>query len=120
MNEFIHVLKEHSLKAVLPIIVFIIGSIPTVLGVAFYLDGRYAHATDIQKIQQLSDQNFQELRRRTLSDKLFEIDFKVQSNQASALDKALREKYLRELDELNSAPSQYRQPQYRQQIQQQK
>lgn len=72
------------------------------------IDDRYAHATEttqrfttVEKtqtqVQQQIDVAVKRIRRQQLEDYIFTYDFKVQNKSATPLDKALLERYKREL-----------------------
>lgn len=87
-----------------------------VAGVALFtafttIDDRYAHAdefsqrlTNVEKSQQTVQIQIQsavnQMREKQLEDYVFTYEFKVQTRQASPLDRALLERYKRELQTL--------------------
>ena len=86
-----------------------IGSIIAIVAALFAVDERYAHAADVGKdklqTQDLIQDTSQTLRRQLLEDKLFELDVKknqAKNKQLEPIDAALRERYQRQLDELNT------------------
>jgi hypothetical protein len=75
------------------------------------VDDRYAHATDVNKQFQQEDQKQIEIqkqvrsvgiemRRKQLDDYIFTYEYKVQTKQATPLDKALLDRYKREMQTL--------------------
>lgn len=74
----------------------------------FTIDSRYAHAAEVEKdkqqTQQLIVQTTNNLRKQNLEDKLFELDIKKETatnQRLSPVDAALKERYARQLKELN-------------------
>lgn len=82
------------------------GSIIAIVGALFTLDARYAHAADVERNKQETQQIIREtstvLRKQMIEDKLFELDVKeAQANgRLSPIDSALKERYKRQLREL--------------------
>lgn len=82
------------------------GSIIALVGALFTLDARYAHAADVERNKQETQQIIREtsavLRKQMIEDKLFELDVKeAQANgRLSPIDSALKERYKRQLREL--------------------
>lgn len=79
-----------------------------VLSAWLFLDNRFAHAGDVTDLKQIQLQQFKELkdsqeqgqrnlRKQMVSDKVFELQLKAQPNQ---VDKALLDRYKRELEQL--------------------
>lgn len=73
-----------------------------------FLDNRFAHAGDVKDVRQLQidqfkqlkeshEQTRKDLRRQMVEDKVFELQLKPQPNQ---VDKALLDRYKRELEAL--------------------
>ena len=92
-----------------------IGSIIAIIAALFSLDARYAHASDVDKAklqtQDLIQDTSQTLRRQMLEDKLFELDMKkaqAKDKQLQPVDAALRERYQRQLDQLNMSQTKNR------------
>jgi hypothetical protein len=84
------------------------SSIIAIVGALFALDARYAHAADVQRdkaeTQRFIEENTMSIRRQMLEDKIFELDLKKSQNknqQLSPIDQALRDRYQRQLDDLN-------------------
>jgi hypothetical protein len=82
------------------------------LAMAFFVEDRYLNAADFESYQEqtakqftLVQQQFAEQRHLQIEDKVFELEYKVNSNTASELDRLLLERYKRELDTLNSRPT---------------
>jgi hypothetical protein len=74
----------------------------------FTIDSRYAHSAEVakdkQQTQQLIVETTKNLRKQSLEDKLFELDIKKETavnQRLSPVDAALRERYDRQLKELN-------------------
>lgn len=102
--------KENPLKSMSATSGFIIALVAAVISV----DGRYAHAADVDKansqIEQQVQNSMQFLRRQMLEDKLFELDIrKAQSpkQQLSPVDQALRDRYQQQLNDLNAKNQQF-------------
>jgi hypothetical protein len=99
--------KENPLKTVASIITtcgVIIGGVLTV-------DERYAHAVDVEKVQQQTARTIETqiggIRRQMLEDKLFELDTKREVNKGlSPVDEAQYKRYNRQLMELNEVQRQ--------------
>lgn len=84
------------------------GSIIAVIGALFTIDARYAHSADVEEQYKSTQQKIQEttsvLRRQMLEDKVFEIDLRKsqdKNQKLSTIDQALRDRYQRQLDEIN-------------------
>lgn len=93
------------------------GSIIAIVVAMFAVDARYAHAVDVNKeklqTQDLIQDTSQTLRRQQLEDKLFEADLVVKRAQSKGkqpdpVDIALRDRYQRELDNVNRAQTRNR------------
>ena len=79
----------------------ILGSILTIFtGVAF-IEDRYVHAADFEQYADSQQKALKDFRIQSLEDKVFELDFKIQSGTATNLDRALKERYTNQLDRLN-------------------
>lgn len=83
------------------------GSIIAVVTALFTIDGRYAHAADVERdkkeTQLIIQQTTNTLRRQMLEDKLFELDVKREQSanqRLSPIDAAMKERYKRQLNEL--------------------
>jgi hypothetical protein len=97
------IIKDHPIK----ILLGSAGSIIAVVTALFAIDARYAHAADVEKdkieTQKIIQQTSNTLRKQMLEDKLFELDVKKEqspNNRLSPLDAAMRERYKRQLREL--------------------
>lgn len=99
--------KMNLLKLAGSILVSVVGIFVAVNTV----DDRYAHATDVNKQFQQEDQKQIEIqkqvrsvgiemRRKQLDDYIFTYEYKVQTKQATPLDKALLDRYKREMQTL--------------------
>ncbi len=106
-------LKDYS--TIIAFGTLVLGSIS---GGLLWIDTRYAHAQEIRGLQQQlkesheatqaqisSNQRQTEalvkaIRTKSVTDKLFEYDFKIRANQATPLDYAQYERLQRELKEL--------------------
>ena len=82
------------------------GTIITVVGALFTVDARYAHAADVDKAisqtqRYIADSNLS-LRRQMLEDKVFEIDIRKspKTGQLTPIDKALRDRYQQQINDL--------------------
>lgn len=84
--------------------VAVLGSILTIFTGVIFVDDRYVHAADfseqIQYQQTQNEQLIQSIREQQLHDQLFELEFKIQSGEAKPIDKALKERYLQQLQQL--------------------
>lgn len=88
------------------------GTIIAIVTALFAIDGRYAHAEDVQRnkieTQQIIQETTKDLRKQMIEDKLFELDFKKAQSRDQKLppmESAVRERYQRQLDEMRkSAP----------------
>lgn len=83
------------------------SSIIAIVGALFTVDARYAHAADVEKdkteIRKTIQQTISLLRRQNIEDEIFKLDLKRAQNsnqELSPVDKALRERYQRQLDQL--------------------
>lgn len=83
------------------------SSIIAIVGALFTLDARYAHAADVDRDKARTERIIIEtttnLRRQMLEDKLWELDIKKEQSPTGRLspyESALRERYIRQLDEL--------------------
>ena len=83
------------------------GAIIALVGALFTVDARYAHAKDVEKDRQQTQQVIRDtslvLRQQMLEDKLFELDIKQETSperRLSPVDSALRARYARQLDEI--------------------
>jgi len=79
----------------LVIIIPIIVALFSFVGGAVALDDRYLKVQDYMMIEKSK-------RVRVLNDKVFEIEFKEQSSIASNLEKAMKKRYIHELQQLKS------------------
>lgn len=81
------------------------------VGALFTFDARYVHAEEnkkevaithqkIAQTQTIITQTTNNLRKAMIEDKVFEIDVKVAQKKATPTDTALKERYLRQLEEL--------------------
>lgn len=91
------------------------GTIIAIVAALFAVDERYAHAGDVARdklqTQDLIQDTSQTLRRQLLEDKLFELDVKKEQTKDQKLqpiDAALRERYKRQLDEINAVQTRTR------------
>lgn len=89
----------------------LIGAISTIVGAAFFIDGRYAHAGDVaamhqEQIQAINETKMEtkraadQLRKQNLEDKIFEINLKPVAGRSN-VDRALLDRYTREVRELS-------------------
>lgn len=82
----------------------VLGSILTIFTGVIFVDDRYVHAADFSvQIQQQQKENTEllhDMRRQQLQDKLFELDFKEQTGEAKPIDRALKERYIRQLNQI--------------------
>jgi hypothetical protein len=102
-DKLIETVKEN------PVVVMLgsSGSIIAIVGALFTVDDRYAHAADVEKTNTEIRKSMQEstntLRRRMLEDKVFELDIRGTQNKdgkLSPVEKALRERYQSEINDL--------------------
>lgn len=88
-------LKEH--KATLSALGFVVS---IAMGV-FFIEDRYAKAADVQVISVEQKVHvtkvINDFKKQELNDKIFILEFKEQSNEATPLDKALKTRYLEQL-----------------------
>lgn len=98
MSNMPVIVKQNPLKTSLAVISFI-GTISA--GVLF-IDERYAKAADVGEIRQEISTSINKLRIKQLEDELFIIDFKIQEGTATSVDKAMKERKQRELEELRN------------------
>lgn len=84
--------------------VFVVVS--TTVSIAFVIDERYAHASDVtsakQSLEKRVDRAVLENRKWNIEDKLQTIEMKSES-QRSSFEKAQASRYTRELDSVNRA-----------------
>jgi hypothetical protein len=83
------------------------GSIIALVVALFSLDARYAHAADVEKVQNQTQKQIIDssntLRKQMLEDKIFELDLKkdqAKNQQLSPVDQAMRNRYQQQLNEL--------------------
>lgn len=105
------VVKDNPWKALLASA----SSIIAVVGALFTLDARYAHAADVEKdkvrTERIITETSQNLRKQMLEDKVFELDIKkaqTRDQKLNPVDQALRDRYQRQLDEINQLQSRSR------------
>ena len=67
-------------------------------GVTQLLDQRYASAGNVEQVQQTIDSHL----KNDLEDKVFIITMKEQEGTATNVDKAMKERYLRRLQEMKN------------------
>lgn len=88
----------------------VVTSLATIVGAAFYVDSRYAHADDVSSIKRSQEQWAQQIiiqqnrsidiiRKQSIEDKLFELESKT---KPTTVDKALIQRYERELGVINA------------------
>lgn len=94
----------------------LVTAIATILGAAFFVDSRYAHAQELVQFKSEVAQELhrgsiemrlqtQELRRQTIEDKLFELDSK-DADKLTSTEKAIRQRYRRQLTDINQTINQ--------------
>lgn len=96
-------LKEiwDSKKKEVVMAIAVLASILTIFtGIAFVED-RYVHAADFSAYAENQQKALKDFRVQNLEDKIFELDFKEQSGQATALDRALKERFKNQLDSIH-------------------
>lgn len=106
-------IKENLLKSI-----FVsASSVIAIIGALFTIDARYAHAADVEKdkvrTERIITETSQNLRKQMLEDKVFELDIKksqARDQKLSPVEQALRDRYQRQLDEINQSQSQARRP----------
>lgn len=81
--------------------VSIIGSIATIYTAVIFIDERFVHAADFAAQVEKQEQVLRDFRAQQLEDKVFELDFKIQSGVDTPLDRALKERYLQQLQRLD-------------------
>jgi hypothetical protein len=107
-TQIVKVAKESPLQTTLGTILTAV----TLVGTLFALDARYAKAADVAQQQMILKQaieaNTSNLRKQMIEDKIFEIDLRKSQNpnqRLSPIDQALRDRYQRQLDDLNARTS---------------
>lgn len=100
---FVEIIKSNPGKTLLGSA----SSIIAIVGAMFALDGRYAHAADVEKIksetQQVILQTALTLRKQSLEDKLFELELKkaqTKEQRLTPMDQALYDRYKRQSQEI--------------------
>lgn len=90
-----------------------IGSIITIVSTLFTLDARYAHADDVDRdkieIRKIIKDTSYSSRRQMLEDKIFELDLRREQSytrRLSPVDSALRDRYERQISELDQTKDQ--------------
>jgi len=72
----------------------------TIVGMSYagfaVIDNRYAHAGELKQLEKKIDAN----RISDLEDKIFSLQFKIQSGEGTALDAALLERYQNQMNVL--------------------
>jgi len=83
------------------------GSIIAIVTALFTLDGRYAHAAEVEKdkvqTQKIIKDTTTMLRRQMLEDKVFELDLKKSMNKDQKLapiEQALRDRYQQQINDI--------------------
>lgn len=85
-----------------------ISTIVVVISSLFAIDARYAHAATVEKDKVQTARVIKEtalsLRRQMLEDKVFELDIKKAqlSGKVDPVDIALRERYMRHIEEIDN------------------
>lgn len=93
-------IKENPIKTTISLIV----SVSTLVGILFALDGRYAHADDVNSSQkQVQSQLFQ-MQYDSIDGKIFEMELKKSSNpkEWNTMDETLLNKYKRDLEKITT------------------
>lgn len=80
-------LKEH------PITIGTVATIVGLLGAFAAFDARYALASDVEKFKQETSKEIRQNRVDGYEDKIFELQLKIESKQATPVDKAMLERY---------------------------
>ena len=96
INIFLKMVQDKSTHLLITILVFIIGTIPTIIGSAFYIDSRYAHAEELVKLRQIQLESIAQLRSSLVEDKVFELDLKQKMHKSTPIEDAMLSKYKRE------------------------
>ncbi|MCK5604585.1 hypothetical protein KAR91_22040 [Candidatus Pacearchaeota archaeon] len=78
-------------------IIVILG---TLLGGVYFIEDRYATAADVKQEVGTIIQAQRAFERRQLEDKVFEIEIKEEEGSATSSSKALKQRYLRKIQEL--------------------
>lgn len=88
------------------------GAIIALVSALFTIDARYAHAKEVEKDKQQTQQVIRDtslvLRQQMIEDKLFELDIRQETSpdrRLSPVDSALRARYVRQLDEITKLRS---------------
>ena len=96
----------------LKVLAGVVASVGTIVGTAFMIDARYAHAADIAALRdgqaQLAKQTREEtryaadiLRKQLLEDRIFELTL-VSASQRTSTQRALLERYRTQVLEINA------------------
>jgi hypothetical protein len=97
-------------KRSLTFVASVVGSLVIIVGALTAIDGRYAHASELEQMQK-SEQAYHEeskvsqrmsidtLRQQQIEDKLFELRLNPHPSQ---VDKAITQRYTDQLNEVNS------------------
>lgn len=79
----------------------ILGAIATLYTAIIFVDDRYVQAADFAIQIQQQQKILEDYRVQNLQDKIFELEFKEQSGVDTPLDRALKERYLQQLQTLH-------------------
>lgn len=90
----------HDKKKQLIAAVGVLGSVATIYTAVIFVDDRFVHAADFAAQVERQEEAFKDYRAQQLRDKIFELDFKIQSGEAKPIDRALKERYIQQLRDL--------------------
>ena len=79
----------------------VIASVTTIYGGIVFIDDRYVQAADFAIQVQEQQKLITDFRVQQLENDIFQLEFKEQSGNSSALDRALKQRYKQQLDRLN-------------------
>lgn len=85
----------------IPWIASTLGGLAVITSTIIGFDSRYVHAGEFKREVGEVQQQIKNIRKKQLDDELFKLDFK---SQKTDLDRALIERYKRELLDLNKEP----------------
>jgi hypothetical protein len=90
----------------------VVAAFSTIVGAAFFIDDRYAHASDVkamnaEQVQAIKENRIEThraadmLRKQLLEDKIFEITV-LPPEKRTGIQRALLDRYSREVQEINN------------------
>ncbi len=91
----------------------VLGSLGVIVGAVYFVEDRYAHASEVQRQyeevreslqnaqkEQLSRKEFLEYQEKQLEDQIFELDLKINRGEANDYDMAVKKRYEDRLQQL--------------------